>query len=184
MMVNSMDSSGSRINNMGSGAGQPGDGRVYQMMGGHYRGSTEQRLGDSRNNLGLSADGLNDWGSCGGSYLGDNRGGVYSAGDAGVEGNGWGALFAIVGDNGIESVDGISCILNMTNTAVRIGDGIRSGHNVTVPDFFTGFAVSGFGIGHSVAKLIGRINVDFFNLNPWGNGGNDRGSHWGNDCGG
>ena len=73
-----------------------------------------------------------------------------------------------------------------TNSTVRVSNSIRAGHHVTIPSFFPGFGITGFGIGYRVSEPVWGIDRDLFGLNNSSDGsyGGGSGNGHGNSAGG
>lgn len=130
---------------------------VGSIMGNHCRiGMDNSRAGNSAHNR--RGNGLMDKGRGRGSseHVAANR---ENWGNSGSDGNGWGTTLAVIGHDGLESINGIGGVSHATDTTVRVGHGIRTGHEVAVPGLLAGLAVTGLGIGHGVAELVGRVAV-------------------------
>jgi len=63
---------------------------------------------------------------------------------------GWVDRVAMFRDNGVETVDGIGCVVHDTKGAVRLDETVLTLDEVSVTVFRLGFDVTGQGVSHSV----------------------------------
>lgn len=63
---------------------------------------------------------------------------------------GWVDRVSVLGDNGVETIDGIGCVVHDTEGAVRLDETVLTLDEVSVTKFCLGFDVTGQGVGHSV----------------------------------
>merc|ERR550532_3746252 len=71
-----------------------------------------------------------------------------------VKWDSWRTGLSIVGHNSVESVYSVSSVSHPTNSTVRVSNSIRAGHHVTIPSFFPGFGITGFGIGYRISEPV------------------------------
>ncbi|KAF4521981.1 hypothetical protein B566_EDAN012530 [Ephemera danica] len=96
-------------------------------------------------------DGSSHLGDHGGGDLGNHRGG--NLGDNGS---------SLLADNGVESVDGISGVVNDTTGSVSLGERVRSLHGVAIAGLALLVVVSTDGIVHGVGVGVLRVGIERF----------------------
>ena len=62
----------------------------------------------------------------------------------------WVDRVAVLRDNGVETIDGIGCVVHDTKSAVRFDETVLTLDEVSVTVFCLGFDVTGQGVSHSV----------------------------------
>ena len=62
------------------------------------------------------------------------------------------------------------------NSTVGISDSVRAGHHISIPSFFPGFGITGFGIGYRVSEPVWGVDGDLFGLNHGSDGSYGGGS--------
>lgn len=67
-----------------------------------------------------------------------------------AHGGGWVDRVTMFRDNGVETVDGVGCVVHDTECAVRLDQTVLTLDEVSVTVFCLGFDVTGQGVGHSV----------------------------------
>jgi hypothetical protein len=133
----------------GDGWGVIGEGSVVRDGCGcvvRERGGCVVRKGGVVGEGRVIGDGGSDLGVHGGGDLGEHRGG-----DLGDDRGGAGGLLV---NDGVESVDIISGVLDGAAAAVSLHQGVRSGDDVSVAALVLLLVVSGHGVGHGVGEAV------------------------------
>jgi len=63
---------------------------------------------------------------------------------------GWVERVAMLRDNGVETIDGIGCVVHDTEAAIRLDETVLTLDEVSVTVFCLGFDVTCQGVSHSV----------------------------------
>jgi hypothetical protein len=63
-------------------------------------------------------------------------------------------------DYGVETIVFVSSVLDSTNGAIRVMDGVFSLHNIAITSLPLRFVVTGMGIVNCIVKLVLRVSLE------------------------
>lgn len=64
-----------------------------------------------------------------------------------------------LGDDGVESVHIIGCVVDGTDRTVGLNEGVLSLHDISITDLMLGFDITGVAIGNSVVERVLRVRI-------------------------